>query len=413
MKQPSPATGLGSPDVSSQGVATQGVTSHGVTSQGLRKAWSWAELGVHLLVALLAAIALLNDGVHWQLFIFLATYALAAAETIWNRGATIAPRGNVLHTLLFAAMLITWGAALVVSPTAAFIAFGLYLLCSMRLPFMWACASVLIIAIAAMWRLSLDSGWTVGGVVGPIIGAVVAISLGWGMRTLIEQASARERASHTAGEIAERSRLAGDIHDTVAQGLSSIAMLMHSAEAQLLQGMPPGPQRDALLDTLRLTRNTATENLQETRAIIAALQPAPLQHSDLHIALGRILQHVPPTLTADLAIHHETTGATPTLDPTIESTILRITQSLVSNIVKHAQADTARVTLTYFPHQVVLDVVDNGRGMDTNTTTYSPVGLAGVARRAAQCNGSMEIESSPGHGCGVSVKLPTHSTTKP
>ena len=94
--------------------------------------------------------------------------------------------------------------------------------------------------------------------------------------------------------------------------------------------------------------------------------------------------------------------------------LTRITQSLVSNVVKHSEATQARVTLTYQEDLLSLDVVDNGRGMDEEQVrkiaaeklSLSPVGLAGVRRRANLIGATMHVESAPDAGCGVSIQMP-------
>src|SRR5699024_533254 len=165
-------------------------------------------------------------------------------------------------------------------------------------------------------------GWNIGAVTGPSIGAAVAWTLGVGFQLLHREATAKARAldalvaaredalasSRKAGEADERMRLAGDIHDTVAQGLSSIHMLLTAVESQLAGSSPAGtseaggepdsggirvaaqhragqPEIEAvhqrMLTQVRLARTTASENLAETRRIIAALQPAPLDGAAL------------------------------------------------------------------------------------------------------------------------------------
>lgn len=157
-----------------------------------------------------------------------------------------------------------------------------------------------------------------------------------------------------------------------------------------------------ILEDLRLARTTAEDNLAETRRIIAALQPGPLVGGDLPIALARVCSG---TLLGE-ALSFDVEGDPYDLDEKVEQELTRITQSLVSNVVKHSGATRARVTLTYQDDMLSLDVVDNGRGMDAEQVSLSPVGLAGVRRRANLIGATMHVESSPGAGCGVSIQVP-------
>ena len=110
------------------------------------------------------------------------------------------------------------------------------------------------------------------------------------------------------------------------------------------------------------------------------------------------------------AIQLEIDGQPHLIGESAQKDVLRIVQSLVSNVVKHSQATAARVTLTYQPDAISVDVVDNGRGMDVQHTQWSSVGMDGVRRRVKKLGGSLAIESEPGEGCGVSVHIPTHGT---
>ncbi len=93
---------------------------------------------------------------------------------------------------------------------------------------------------------------------------------------------------------------------------------------------------------------------------------------------------------------------------------MRVTQSLVSNVVRHAHATRAQVTLTYLPDQVSVDVVDNGVGFDYDAQVQRAVrrksgaeGILGVRTRVAKLGGDVHVETAPGQGCGVSVMIPT------
>src|SRR5690606_10946961 len=155
-------------------------------------------------------------------------------------------------------------------PEAAYLAFPLFFLAQFLLGVWAGVAAVAALAAVAVVALGMHDGFTPAGVVGPVVGALVALGLGAGVRALSRESQARreviaelvrtrsELASRQreVGRESERARLAGEIHDTVAQGLASIGMLLHAAERT-------DPSHPAV-DQIRLAREVAGENLVET-----------------------------------------------------------------------------------------------------------------------------------------------------
>lgn len=366
----------------------------------LDRLWQYMGYALHVLVALLVVVVLFNDGFDWRIVVFGAIYAGGLV--------VVAPRW--LWLLL---VVISWAAMVFVFQSAAFIAFALFFVAIAAVRPQVAIPVDVVITAIAVFALARFNGWTIGGIVGPIVGVTVALALGLGFQMLRRGAIAEAEASRHAGEMGERARVAADIHDTVAQGLSSIQMLLFSVERRLVDLDDGGDATSSLnatthakvLEEIRLARATAEDNLAETRRIIAALQPAPLAGADLLVALARVCSTTP----LGKALSFEMDGEPFPLPEQTQEAVVRITQSLVSNVVRHADASKARVTLTYQPGAVAVDVVDNGKGFDPeslNLTRESSVGLSGVLRRAELCGGSTEIETSPGEGCGVSVHIP-------
>ncbi|HIW96234.1 MAG TPA: sensor histidine kinase [Candidatus Corynebacterium gallistercoris] len=373
----------------------------------LDRLWEYLGYALHVLVAMLVAVVVLNEGLDWRIVVFAGVYA---------GGLVLAPRW--LWLLL---VVVAWSVLVFEFQSASFIAFALFFLAIGVVRPQVAIPVVVAITAIAVGALARFNGWTIGGVIGPLVGAGVAVALGLGFRLLRREAIARAEASHHAGEMGERARVAADIHDTVAQGLSSIQMLLFSVERRLSDASscggdatsaPAATTHAKALEEIRLARVTAEENLAETRRIIAALQPAPLEGADLPVALARVCSTTPmgPDLSFDMD------GEPFALPERTQEALVRIVQSLVSNVVRHANASQARVTLTYQPGMVAVDVVDNGQGFDAshiNLVKESSVGLPGVLRRAQQCGGTMEIETGPGEGCGVSVHIPAHGEERP
>lgn len=355
----------------------------------LDRVWLGWRIVVHILVAMLCLVVLLNDGLSWQLVAFAAAYA--------------AGRFVPIKWLWVLCVIALWTVLLIVAPTGAFLAFALFFVAINTLQPKPAVVAVLVMTAIAVYGLGRHNGWQIGGIVGPILGAVIACALGFGFLQLRHEAFARATTSKHAGEAEERARLAGEIHDTVAQGLSSIQMLLQAIE----QRESAKPEPDALtLEQLGLATQTAKDNLAETRRIIAALQPGPLHGTDLPVALARVVSSTP----MGAALTFATDGVPRPLPSDVDATIVRVAQSLVANVVRHSHAKTGRVTLTYEPEHVSLDVVDNGVGFvvkEMPPATGRTLGLAGVVTRVEAHNGTVTVESTPGMGTGVSIRIPT------
>jgi signal transduction histidine kinase len=243
------------------------------------------------------------------------------------------------------------------------------------------------------------------------LGLAFSIVFGTWVSKIIEQS--RERAqlisrlettqaelaqlSREAGTLAERQRLAGEIHDTIAQGLTSIVMLLQAAETEV-EGDPPEARRH-----LGLAAQTAREGLAEARAMVAALAPAHLEGAPLHEALGRLTDRI----GAELAIksRFEVCGPARPLPATAEVVLLRAAQEALANVRKHARAGDVLVILSYEPHTVRLDVRDDGAGFDPDRVNGG-YGLRGMRSRILQVGGSLLVRARPGAGTSLSVEVP-------
>lgn len=206
-------------------------------------------------------------------------------------------------------------------------------------------------------------------------------------------------AQRAEGAQLERDRIARDIHDTLAQGFSSI--VLHTRGA-LARGDAESAHR-----TLTLVEQLASEHLGEARRLVAAGPDEALGDRTLTEALQRVA-------TADEPIAHlHVDGPTQRLSGTIEVAVLRITQEAVANARKHAGAGRIDVTLAYTDREILLDVVDDGAGFDIDAPP-SPIdgrtggrGLTGIRARVTELGGSVVVESTAGSGTSISVALPT------
>ncbi|MFJ8108539.1 sensor histidine kinase [Streptomyces sp. NPDC096132] len=201
---------------------------------------------------------------------------------------------------------------------------------------------------------------------------------------------ARLSAAH--GALAERERMAREIHDTLAQGFTSLLMLTQAVEAELETDVAQARVH------LRLMDETARQNLAEARALVAGGAPADLAGTSLPHALDRLAGRQGATL--------EVTGPVRALPAGPEVVALRSCQEALTNARRHA-GSSARVVIcaTYDDKGLTVSVRDDGRGFDPSAASDG-YGLAGLRARAAEVGGTTRVRSAPGEGTTVTVHLP-------
>lgn len=205
-----------------------------------------------------------------------------------------------------------------------------------------------------------------------------------------------------AGVLRERHRLAQEIHDTLAQGFTSVVTNLEAAEGTL----PPLPEPARRhLDGARLA---ARENLKEARRLVWAARPEPLEDSSLPEALRGIAERW--SRESGIDADASATGTPRRLPVEIEATLLRVAQEALANVRKHARASRAALTLSYVGERVALDVRDDGVGFDpTHERAASPeggFGLRGMRKRIERLGGTLTVESEPGEGTTLVAELP-------
>ncbi|WP_085957634.1 sensor histidine kinase [Corynebacterium fournieri] len=321
-----------------------------------------------------------------------------------------------------------WVADMTVSPVAVYWVFVLFFV-ALRAFSNWVGYAWVVACLAISIAMQIPEGLTLGGVMGPALSAVVVVAINYAFATITrvsrerqqlidELLATRDRLAETeraAGVAQERERLAHELHDTVAQNLSSIQMLLHSAEKDIRSSGLPQQAAQQPLRKMETARRAASNNLAETRAMIAALAPAPLTESSLRDALGRVAGDFGAAGGLDIEV--DVDGDAVPLPMRVEAGLLRIAQGAVSNVVNHAEATAARITLTYAPDEVRLDVVDNGRGFDVDAQALKPsglghLGLDAMRSRAAELGGRLDIESAPGGPTALSVAVPVTISQK-
>jgi signal transduction histidine kinase len=217
--------------------------------------------------------------------------------------------------------------------------------------------------------------------------------------SLAENAALHEQLlaqAREAGVIDERQRMAREIHDTLAQGLTGIVTQLQAAETA-------DDWRRHVTSAVGLAR----ESLTEARRSVHALRPQPLQSATLSEAIGDVVRRWSALHGIDGQL--TTTGTPRVLTPETESTLLRATQEALANVAKYAQANRVGVTLSYMDRKVALDVRDDGAGFDPGQTRPSEsggFGLVAMRQRVEALNGTLEIESEPGFGTAISATVP-------
>jgi signal transduction histidine kinase len=198
-----------------------------------------------------------------------------------------------------------------------------------------------------------------------------------------------------AGTVDERQRLAGEIHDTLAQGLTGIIAQLGAAEH--VRDDPAQLSRH-----LELARSLARSSLTEARRSVQALRPEQLEGASLADAIGGLVRawSQQSAITAEL----HTTGTPARAGADTEAALYRVAQEALSNVAKHARASKVRLTLTYLDDTLLLDVADNGSGFDPADHTDG-YGLVGMRQRLARVGGTLTIESTPGYGTTLNAAV--------
>jgi signal transduction histidine kinase/streptogramin lyase len=208
------------------------------------------------------------------------------------------------------------------------------------------------------------------------------------------------RARYSA-VLAERNRIAGEIHDTLAQNLAGIALQLDSVALQLAD--VPAGLRERLDQACNLTRYS----LSEARRAVTDLRSDELEQRQLAAALPEIAGKL--TANAALQTRVEVVGAPRRFNPMTEKNLLRIFQEAVANVVKHAQARTLEVELRYGEDCLTLRVRDDGCGFDTDKIIPLGVGhygLTGMRERAERIGGRLILKSKLGEGTELMVEAP-------
>jgi signal transduction histidine kinase len=337
--------------------------------------------------------------------VMLGTYAAGVLVARSLPGRSL-PGGALAWALVLS---LEWMALMAFSPESIYLLFPLFFIYLHLLPGWTGPAAIGAATGLAIVAFGLHRGFSPGGVIGPVIGAIVAVVIGLAYRSLTREARERDRliaelqdtraqlavAERAAGVLDERGRLAREIHDTVSQSLSSIVLLLHAAERSADSGA---------VVRLRLgqARDAASQALAETRSFIDELSPPALRQSTLIEALRRLAAETEAASGVPVGV--TISGEIGVLPTRFETALLRIAQGALANAVQHAAAGRIDLTVSRLDSEVILDVVDDGVGFDSGAgrdvvpaaalpAARSRFGLQAMRERVAELGGTLTVES--------------------
>ena len=219
--------------------------------------------------------------------------------------------------------------------------------------------------------------------------------------TLAVQLTRLAYQAKEAAVLVERARIGQEIHDGLAQAFTGILMQLGAVEE-----FPSCKKNTGLALTHTRIRDLAREGLAEARRSVMALRLDQTRRAGLEIALRQLAER--STVPGSVTCNFEGGGITTGLKPEHEHELLRIAQEAVSNAVRHARPNLIRITMADEATHWVLSVEDDGRGMEQRPEWYARegFGLTSMRQRASAIGGEWQIESQPGAGTRVSVRLP-------
>jgi two-component system NarL family sensor kinase len=208
------------------------------------------------------------------------------------------------------------------------------------------------------------------------------------------------------GAAEERNRLAREIHDTLAQGLTAITLQLETTDALLETETDPERARQTVQQALALAR----ANLEEARRSVLDLRAAPLEGRTLAEALAALAAQ-PEWARRNLQVRFIAAGESRWLPVRVEASLYRIAQEALANVALHADASQVTLDLEAQPDQVQLVIQDDGRGFDPGRIPKGHYGLIGLNERVRLLNGKLQLQSNPGAGTRIQVVIPLERKT--
>ncbi|WP_439946936.1 sensor histidine kinase [Streptomyces sp. BBFR109] len=342
------------------------------------------------------------------------------ADTAPAHDATApAPQGlPPLPALLrLGALVAVWAVLVALAPSFAWCAVPLFYTALRTLPTRAAYTLVALFTVfVVVAQLRLADRLDVDLVVGPPAVAVLATAVFTHMdrqaarqaaliRDLVRTRRELAATERREGTLAERQRLAMEIHDTLAQSLSSQRMLLQAAErvwetdperARAHVGTAAGIAESSLAEARRFVHDLAPADLAGGGGLDAALRGLAARESTAERTVTCLIDGAP---------------GTPGLPDRVQSALLRIAQGALANVREHSGATRAALTLTYLEDEVRLDIADDGRGLDPAALPERAAGVRGhglpaIRARVRRLGGTLAVESAPGDGTVVSAAVP-------
>ncbi len=202
------------------------------------------------------------------------------------------------------------------------------------------------------------------------------------------------------GATEERNRLARELHDTLAQGLTAATLQLEAADAILEADSKPKEARKALHRALSITR----ENLEDARRSVLDLRAAPLEGRTLSEALALLVER--RGAESNVLTSYESVNGSHPMPPNVEAALYRVCEEAFNNIVRHAEARSVNVRLVVTADLAQLIVRDDGRGFDPTSVSSDRHGLAGMRERMTLLGGTLEVDSDGALGTRITAVTP-------
>ncbi len=358
-----------------------------------------------------------------------ATYLVGTvAEKRFSTGAS--QRNPRRWAVLWLSLItIMWAVLMLGSVEFSWLVFPLFFLHLHLLPRWAGIVMVLLMTagvVVAQWAASGADFPPLPVIVGPLFGMAFSVAASKAYRLLYQEGELQRQAAdelrrtraelaatqHESGVLAERARLAREIHDTLAQGFSSIILVSRAALRTLDSG-----DLESTGESLTMVEATAAENLAEARNFVRGLSAPALSEVSLVESLSRLCSKTQREAAArggKLNCSFRLDGEPIDLPQPYKVTLLRATQASLANVWLHAKARSAVVSLAFLGSEVTLDVYDDGRGFEVEKLAGtvaaradgSGFGLRSMRERVEAQGGTMTIESAPGDGTVVAIRLP-------
>ncbi len=334
--------------------------------------------------------------------------ALVAALVLWHWFLLVRDRSWLERT---GTGVVYWiGTAVLVtlllgrSEAYSILLYGLYPLSFITLGF-WGLVPVAVLTALVGWQLRFDGpGAWLNLFATVALALVIADVVHAEARQSEQRLAAMEELAATArraGVLEERQRLARELHDTVAQGLTSVVTHLEAAEQAV------GERPELARTHLDTARRAAREGLGELRRSVHALRPDLLAGAPLPDALRAVADR----WSADHGVPAQVrvTGDPVPLPPDTDVALLRTVQEALANTARHARAHRVVVSLSYLGDSVTLDVDDDGVGFAGTPAPRADggFGLVAMRERIAAVGGRLDVESVPGEGTTVAAEVPS------